>query len=144
MSGANDSFRELLLTVAGQAFNAAGYHLDDQPLKWNGGQFRFSKQLADGRTAMIEFQHLAYADTDWASGNPSRFNVTLRRSDGLKRDLSALVVTDFGVAILPSPSHWWTYRDISSLGRALGEAGSLAIAYGMPWLSGELTPPEGQ
>ena len=140
MSGANDSFRELLLTVAGQAFTAAGYDLVDQPMKWANGQFRFNKALPDGRTATIEFQHLTYADTEWASGNPSRFKVTLMRSDGLKRDLSALVVTDFGVAILPSASHWWTYRDIASLGRALGEAGSLAVAYGMPWLAGELSP----
>jgi hypothetical protein len=137
---ANDSFRELLLTVVGQAFSAAGYHLDEQPMKWAGGQFRFTTTLPDGQNAAIEFQHLAYSDTEWASGNPSRFNVTLRRSDGRKRDLSALVVTDFGVAILPSPSHWWTYRSITELGRALGEAGSLAVAYGMPWLSGELLP----
>ena len=140
MSGANDSFRELLLTVVGQAFTAAGYDLIDQPMKWANGQFRFSKALPDGKIATIEFQHLTYADTEWASGNPSRFKVSLARSDGLKRDLSALVVTDFGVGILPSASHWWTYRDIASLGRALGEAGSLAVAYGMPWLTGELSP----
>lgn len=140
MSGANDSFRELLLTVTGQAFAAAGYELADQPMKWANGQFRFHKALPDGNTATIEFQHLTYADTEWASGNPSRFKVTLLRSDGLKRDLSALVVTDFGVAILASAAHWWTYRDIASLGRALGEAGSLAVAYGMPWLAGDLSP----
>jgi hypothetical protein len=140
MSGANDSFRELLLTVTGQAFAAAGYELADQPMKWANGQFRFNKTLPDGHTATIEFQNLAYTDTEWASGNPSRFKVALMRSDGLKRDLSALVVTDFGVGILPSASHWWNYRDITSLGRALGEAGSLAVAYGMPWLAGELSP----
>ena len=140
MAGANDSFRELLLTVVGQAFAAAGYELTHQPMKWANGQFRFTKALPDGQTATIEFQHLTYADTEWASGNPSRFKVTLMRSDGLKRDLSALVVTDFGVGILPSAAHWWTYRDIASLGRALGEAGSLAVAYGMPWLAGELSP----
>ena len=140
MSGANDSFRELLLTVVGQAFTAAGYDLIDQPMKWANGQFRFNKALPDGKITTIEFQHLTYADTEWASGNPSRFKVSLARSDGLKRDLSALVVTDFGVGILPSASHWWTYRDIASLGRALGEAGSLAVAYGMPWLTGELSP----
>lgn len=138
---ANDSFRDLLLTVAGQAFAAADYHLDEQPMKWAGGQFRFTKTLPDGLTAAIEFQHLAYADTEWASGNPSRFKVTLLRSDGIRRDLSALVVDDFGVAILPSAAHWWTYRSIADCGRALGEAGSLAVAYGMPWLAGDLMPP---
>lgn len=140
MSSQNDSFRELLLTVVGQAFTAAEYVLDPQPMKWAGGQFRFVKDLADGRTAVVEFQNLAYADTEWASGNPSRFRVTLSRSDGYRRDLSALVVEDFGVAIVPSSAHWWTYRDLASLGRALGEAGSLAIAYGMPVLAGDLTP----
>ena len=140
MGSANDSFREMLLTVVGQAFDAAGYHLVDQPMKWANGQFRFTKSLADGNTATIEFQNLAYEDTEWASGNPSRFKVSLTRSDGFKRDLSALVVTDFGVAILPSPEHWWMYRDIVSLGRALGEAGSLAVAYGMPRLDGSITP----
>lgn len=142
MSGANDAFRDLLLTVVGQAFGAAGYYLHEQPMKWAGGQFRFSKPLENGLTATIEFQNLAYEDTEWASGNPSRFRVMLMRSDGFKRDLSALVVTDFGVGILPSAAHWWTYRDVTSLGRALGEAGSLAVAYGMPYLAGELEPPE--
>lgn len=137
---AQDAFREMLLTVVGQAFSAAGYQLENLPLKWNDGQFRFSRQLANGLTATIEFQHLTYTDTEWSSGSPSRFRVTLRRSDGLHRDLSALVVTDFSVAILPSAKHWWTYRDVPSLGRALGEAGSLAAAYGMPWLSGDLSP----
>jgi hypothetical protein len=32
---------------------------------------------------------------------------------------------------------------MTELGRALGEAGSLAVGYGMPWLSGDLTPPAG-
>ncbi len=141
MTGANDAFRELLLTVVGQAFDAAGYILDPQPMRWAGGQFRFNKPLDSGQTATLEFQNLAYSDTEWASGNPSRFRVMLMRSDGYKRDLSALVVTDFGVAILPSPAYWWTYRDLTSLGRALGEAGSLAVAYGMPYLAGTLEPP---
>ncbi len=136
------TFREYLLIVAGQAYRSAGYELDEQPLKWAGGQFRFTLQREDGLTAHIEFQHLAYQDTQWASGNPSRFRVTLRRSDGIHKDLSELVVTDFGVAILPSPQHWWTYKNLTTLGKMLAEAGSLAIGYGMPWLSGDLTPPE--
>lgn len=135
------TFREYLLIVTGQAYRAAGYELEEQPLKWSGGQFRFTKQLDNGLTAHIEFQHLAYQDTQWASGNPSRFRVTLKRSDGWNKDLSTLVVKDFGVAILPSAHHWWSYKDLTTLGKHLGEAGSLAIGYGMPWLAGELTPP---
>lgn len=137
---AQDAFRDMLLTVVGQAFTAAGYQLEQAPLKWAGGQFRFSAALASGLTATIEFQHLPYTDTEWSSGVPSRFRVTLMRSDGVRRDLSALVVEDFGVAIVPSGKHWWTYRTVTELGRALGEAGSLAVAYGMPWLAGELSP----
>jgi hypothetical protein len=57
----------------------------------------------------------------------------------LRRDLSALVVEDFGVAILPSGKHWWTYQDTQTLGHALAEAGHLIVGYGMPWLSGDLT-----
>jgi hypothetical protein len=138
---ANAIFHDYLLIVMGQAYRTAGYELDEQPMKWAGGQFRFTKQLDNGLTAHIEFQHLPYQDTQWASGNPSRFRVTLKRSDGVNKDLSELVVTDFGVAILPSPRHWWSYKNLTTLGKQLGEAGSLAIGYGMPWLSGELIPP---
>lgn len=138
---AQDSFRSILLTVVGQAFRAAGYELDERPIQWAGGQFRFTKLLDSGLTAHIEFQNLVYQDSEWASGNPSRFRVTLTRSDGRRRDLSALVVDDFGVAILPSGLHWWQYRNMSELGHALAEAGHLAVGYGMPWLSGDLEPP---
>ena len=55
--------------------------------------------------------------------------------------MSALVVKDFGVAILPSADHWWTFRDMNELGTALAEAGHLVVAYGMPWLAGELSLP---
>jgi hypothetical protein len=62
--------------------------------------------------------------------------------DFIRRELSALVVEDFGVAILPSADHWWTFRYIKELGSALAEAGHLVVAYGMPWLAGELSPPD--
>ena len=141
-------FRLILLTVVGQAFSAAGYELEQRPTKWAGGLYRFVKTLEDGLYGFIEFQHLHYTD-----GSPSRFTVTISRSDqphprvgsndprALLRGLPALVVQDFGVPILPSSNHWWTFRDTTELGRALGEAGSLAIGYGMPFLSGELKPP---
>jgi hypothetical protein len=136
-------FRLLLLTVVGQAFSAAGYELEERPVQWAGGQFRFVKTFDSGLRAVIEYQLLAYADTDFAAGNPSRFRVTLSRGDGLRRTLSALVVEDFGVAILPSADHWWLFTSTETLGRALGEAGHLVVGYGLPWLAGELTPPSG-
>jgi hypothetical protein len=149
-------FRLVLMTVVGQAFNAAGYTLEERPAQWAGGLFRFSKKLDDGLKAFIEFQLLAYADTLWASGNPSRFRVTLTRTDQpspaipsqharfARRDLSALVIEDFGVGILPSAGHWWAFRDTEALGKALAEAGHLIVGFGMPWLSGELSLPSGE
>lgn len=139
-------FRLILMTVVGQAFGAAGYTLDERPTQWAGGQFRFVKALDAGLYGMIEFQLLHYAENA-----PSRFRVTLVRSDQAnaapsehpqyaRRTLSELVVTDFGVPILPSAEHWWQFRDVTEMGKGLAEAGHLAIGYGMPWLAEELTP----
>lgn len=148
-------FRLLLLTVVGQAFEAAGYALEQRPVQWAGGMFRFVKALDSGLNAFIEFQLLSYVDTEWAARSPSRFRVTLTRSEQpaptlpsqhprfARRDLSALVVEDFGVAILPSAQHWWTFSSTDELGRGLAEAGHLIVGYGMPWLSGDLLPPSG-
>lgn len=137
----------ILLTVVGQAFGAAGYTLEERPLQWANGMVRFRKSLDDGLSAVIEFQHLCYAESA-----PSRFRVTLIRTDQAnpaapsphprfaRRTLSALVVQDFGVAILPSADHWWTFTSTETLGKALAEAGHLTIGFGIPWLSGELSP----
>jgi hypothetical protein len=141
-------FRLILLTVVGQAFSAAGYELENRPMQWASGLFRFAKALDNGLHGFIEFQLLYYAEN-----SPSRFQVILTRTDQpnpnaasrhpdyVRRTLSQLVVDDFGVAILPAPDHWWTYSNTNELGHALGEAGSLAVGYGMPWLSGDLLPP---
>jgi hypothetical protein len=148
-------FRLLLLTVVGGAFTAAGYTLEERPVQWAGGLYRFAKSLPDGLNAFIDYQLLAYADTMWAARQPSRFRVTLTRTDQpapnvpsqhsqfAQRDLSALVVDDFGVAILPSADHWWSFANTTELGNALAEAGHLVVGYGMPWLSGDLVPPSG-
>ena len=141
-------FRLMLITVVGQAFTAAGYTLEDSPAIWAGGLFRFRKPLSAPLYACIEFQYLYYIES-----RPSLFRVHLIRTDQLnpgvpsthpraaRKLLSELVVRDFGVAILPSADHWWSCRDVTEMGRALGEAGSLAVGYGMPWLDGTLTPP---
>lgn len=148
MSSPQQYFKLILLTVVEKAFAAAGYYLEDRPVQWAGGQFRFAKSFEDGLYGFIEFQVLAYAE-----GAPSRFRVALVRSDKanaalpsdhpryVRTSLSALVVSDFGVAILPSPDHWWTYRDVTELGKGLAEAGHLVVGYGMPYLSGDLEPP---
>ncbi|MBN8617870.1 MAG: hypothetical protein J0L63_03135 [Anaerolineae bacterium] len=146
-------FRLLLLTVVGQAYTAAGYQLQERPAQWNGGLFRFSRPLTPPLTGFIEYQLLAYTDTIWASRNPSRFRVTLTRTDQstpqlpsthpafARRDLSALVVQDFNVAILPSAEYWWTFANTDELGKALAEAGHLVIGFAIPWLAGDLLPP---
>ena len=145
-------FHTLLLTVVGQAFDAANYHLKQAPLQWAGGKYRFIKSFEDGLYGLIDFQVLIYTENMWSSGMPSRFRVQLTRSDDphgkptnheqyATCTLSQLVVGDFGVKILPSVDYWWTYRDTDSLGKGLAEAGHLIVGYGMPWLSGDLRPP---
>jgi hypothetical protein len=154
-SSAQDFFRMLLLTVVGQAFTSADYALEENPVQQAGGRFRFVKAFENGLYGFIEFQLLAYVENEWVSRMPSRFRVMLIRSDQAapyavsdhpqyaQRSLSALVVEDFGVSILPSADHWWTFSNTDELGKALAEAGYLAVGYGMGWLSGELVPPSG-
>ena len=145
-------FQTLLRTVLGQAFSAAGYQLQGTPWQAAGGKFRFVKALPDGFFAFIDFQVLAYSDTMWSAGAPSRFKAQLTRArdrHGLASDapgfvtrgLSQLVVEDFGVAILPAADYWWAFHDTDSLGKGLAEAGHLIVGYGMPWLARELVPP---
>ena len=141
-----DYFRALLRTVIGQALDAAGYHLQRTPLQWAGGKYRFVKTFADGAHAWIDFQVLVYSETEWSAGGSSRFTVSLGRTahgdaEAVERSLSQLVVDEFGVGILPSADHWWSYRDTDSLAGGLAEAGHLIVGYGMPWLAGELEPP---
>ncbi len=145
-----DYFRLILLTVVGQAYQAAGYQLQDRPMQWAGGMFRFSKDLGDGWHGFIDYQLLAYVTNEWAN-QPSRFRVTLTRTDNpngilsqtdgaFQRDLSALVVEDYDVAILPSANHWWAFTNTDEIGKALAEAGHLVIGYGIPTLAGTLKP----
>lgn len=140
-----DYFRQIMHTVVGQAFEAAGYSLEQKPMQWLGGRFRYRKPLENGRIAHIEFQVLVYNDTAYTGRQPSRFRVNLlcrgdARSVALNKTLSDLVVTDFGVSVLPAADHWWQFHDQQTLGAALAEAGHLAIGYGIPWLAGDLKP----
>lgn len=134
-------FRSLLTMVVGQAYVAAGYELEHNPMQWAGGKVRFAK-TTDEFTATIDYQVLIYTANEYVAGMPSRFRVMLSRNQPpLSRTLSALVVDDFGVAILPSADYWWEFTDTTSLGKALGEAGHLSIGYGIPWMEGTLKPP---
>ncbi len=151
---ATDHFRTLLITVVGQAFRAAGYHLVDSPVKQAGGLFRFQTSLADGLHGFIEFQLLYLPATEWSGAVSSRFRVSLVRTDQpnaqahsqhprfARKLLSVLVVNDFDVPILPSSQHWWQYSNTEQLGNALAEAGHLVVGYGVPWLAGEFDTPD--
>jgi len=134
------TFRLLLLTVLGQALGAAGYLLDEDPVSEAAGRFRFLPTDDAAADLRIEFQALAGTASEWAPRMPSRFQVTLIRQ-GEERALAALVVQDFGVEILPSAEHWWSWQDSAELGAALAEAGHLLVGFGIPWLKGELEPP---
>ena len=134
------TFRLLLLTVLGQALGAAGYLLDEDPVSVAAGRFRFLPADNAAADLRIEFQALAGTSSEWAPQMPSRFRVTLFRQ-GAERPLAALVVQDFGVEILPSAGHWWSWQDSAELGAALAEAGHLLVGFGIPWLKGELEPP---
>lgn len=148
-------FRTMMHTVIGQAFMAAGYELQDEPMRWLGGRFRYHKPLDDDLSAYIEFQVLVYNENEWIGRQPSRFRVNIIRSDKVggkvsqhpeyfQASLSHLVVNDFGVKILPSANYWWQFNDTDSLGKALAEAGHLIIGYALPYLAGDLRPDDNQ
>jgi hypothetical protein len=146
-----DYFRTIMHTVMGQAFEAAGYQLQNEPMKWLGGRFRYAKKLDNELTAYIEFQVLVYNETEWTGKQASRFRVNLIRSVKVggqaskhpqytQRSLSQLVLEDFEVAILPDADYWWNFTETDSLGKALAEAGHLIVGYAIPWLAGDLKP----
>ncbi len=150
---AQDYFRALLLTVAGQAFGAAGYALDDNPIRTMGGMIRWQKPLTDDLWGFIDYQVLIYTPNAYASESSSRFRVSLTRTpfnvpkpnkhpSYFHSTLSQLVVGDFGVNILPNVDHWWTFNDTTSLGKTLAESGYLVVGYGIPFLEGDLLPPQ--
>ena len=137
------AFKEALITVLGQALEAAGYTLEENPVQWSAGYFRFHRQTPDGITLQVAFQVLTHPDY------PSRFRVSLRRarlqgktpeSAPAEITLARLLWDVFGVHVLPQADYWWEYRGSRTLGDALIESGKLLIGYGLPWLDGTLAP----
>jgi hypothetical protein len=149
---ATELFRQTVLTVMEHVFTASGYELEHNPLKWSAGQYRFKHSFDDGMVGFIEYQLLYFPSSEWASNPLARFRITLTRTDQpdpmlpsshprfAQRTLSELVVKDFGVRILPSEDHWWSFRTVQELGQALSVAGHLIVGYGLGWLSGDLVP----
>ena len=138
-----DAFSALIQTVIGQAFTAAEYHYQPNPIQEIGGRIRYTKTSNNETTYVIDFQVLQFTENAWAQSN-SRFRVELRRlgNDATFKTLSGLVVNDFAVGILPSADHWWQFSDEQSAGYALAEAGHLLFGYGIPWLEGNLPIPK--
>jgi hypothetical protein len=134
-------FKETLLHVAGQAFDAAGYALTGDALQEAAGLFRFRRPLDNGWTAFIEFQMLLYQDTP-----TTRFRVNLARSRGLSprdgRDepgylnapLSQVLWHVYGLRDAPDADAWWEFTSYTELGHALADAGRKALTYGRVWL----------
>lgn len=147
----HERFRLVLLAVVSPAYHAAGYELDHRPAHWSGGLFRFVKPFEDGEYAgmqgVIEYQHQTDPEADYVG----TFRISLARTGQpgrtpgvnhkpVRRSLSALVVEDFRVRILPIEEYWWEYHTVTELGDTLAESGHLTVGYGMPWLSGDLIP----
>ncbi len=142
---AHDLFQQVLLTALGPVLQAAGYSLDEVPVQWSGGLFRFRRRYDETLDLAVAFQLLAHPEC------PARFQVILARVSRTlaqpalspaSMTLSRLLWDAFQVRVLPEADHWWVYRAVPDLGSALLEAGKLLAGYGLPWLDGTLVPPE--
>lgn len=129
-----EPFRQALLTVQGQALEAAGYCLQANPLQWNAGLLRFVRATPQ-HLLIVDYQLLVHP------AHPARFQPRLARDPGTDAiSLPRLVWDVFGVHVLPDADYWWRYEDASALAEALLEAGKLLVGYGLPWLDGSLQP----
>lgn len=137
----HEVFKDALLRVTGQAFQAAGYTLVGNALQEASGLFRFRRPLDNGWYAFIEFQLLRYQDTPTA-----RFRVNLARSRGLSPQegrhapgalnapLTQVLWHIYGLRDTPGPDYWWEFTSYAELTQALAEAGRQALTYGRVWL----------
>jgi hypothetical protein len=154
-------FKEALLHVTGQAFEAAGYELVGDAVQEAAGLFRFRRPLGEGWYAFIEFQLLLYRDTP-----ATRFRVNLARSHGLSPKAGRKVGSErektdakgakegsakgepgalnapltqvlwhvYGLRDYPDPEYWWEFTSYPELAQALADAGRNALTYGRVWL----------
>jgi hypothetical protein len=144
-----EQFGEILQKYAGQAFTAAGYTLQDNPLHHMRGLYRYRKALSGDVAAYVEFQLLYYPN------GVSRFRVNLLRNRGtdaravdpnyterIDTTLSRLLWDEFGVQQLGNADYWWLFKNPTELAYAVVEAGKFALGFGIPWLEGTLRPDE--
>ena len=146
MSTPQALFGQILETVAGQAFAAAGYELQTNAMHQSRGLYRYRKMLpgTENISVYIEWQLLYY------QGGPSRFRVNLLRSNGPdarsgdadvmgETTLAKLIWEGFGVRQLTGPEHWWSFDGPQRLGLGVAHAGKLVFGFGIPWLEGTLS-----
>jgi hypothetical protein len=136
-----ETFLSVLRQVLGQALDAAGYSLQQDPLGQGRGLFRFRKKVAENHYAFIDFQTLYYPQSDL-----SRFRISLIRSTQPQaraesaqveeRTLAHIMWHEYNARVLPADDHWWLYKHPPDLGQALYEAGKLLFGYGIPWVEG--------
>src|SRR5258708_14164847 len=136
-------FGQVLETVAGQAYAAAGLELEAVAMHQARGLFRYRKGLEEGVTIYVEYQLLHY------QGGTSRFRVNLLRNKGadarsdagyterVDTTLSKLIWDDFGVRQFSGPDHWWGFNNTQELGQGLVEATRLVFGFGVPGLQGQ-------
>lgn len=129
-------FKEMVLTITGQAFDAAGYVLDSDELAQARGLVRFGKplpELGEQALARVGWQLLAFEQSPFA-----RFRINLSRLNthqkDVERTLSDVIWNEYEARVLPSAEYWWEFRSSDELPHALSHAGKLLFGYGIPWL----------
>jgi hypothetical protein len=137
-------FQETLLKIAGQAFNAAAYQLENNLTHHGRGLIRFQKllpTLGNDIYGFIEWQLLIFEQSPW-----TRFRVNLLRNQGTEaraltpyehrseHSLSYIMWEVFQARVLPDADYWWGFRDGNELPYLIAEAGKLVFGYGIPWL----------
>ena len=128
-------FKEILLTIIGQALVSAQYSLMDDPLSQQRGLYRFRQIMptwGEHGEAWISWQLLAFQQSPIA-----RFRIELQRIHSpadATRLLADVVVNHFQADILPTADFWWEFRTGDELPHAIAHAGKVLFAYGLPWL----------
>ncbi|PJF40886.1 MAG: hypothetical protein CUN55_12255 [Phototrophicales bacterium] len=137
-------FMQMILTIVGQALNAAGYNLEQDQLQQQRGLVRFQKpleNLGEDVYGFVEWQLLAFRQSP-----VSRFQITLLRNQGRiaraktlyehqdEKTLSWVMWHVFDAKLLPNDDAWWEFQDVSQQTHAIATAGRALFGYGIPWL----------
>ena len=113
-----DIFRQRLLAAANGVLRQRGYQLQDDPIQFDSGLFRFAGRPAGGAQAFIDVQLLLYR-----GGGPSRFEVKLWRSDHPNEKVRlGIWLREQGVVTLADDAGWWEFATAPDLEAALADA----------------------